>query len=79
MPAVTLNLPGYLVDKLHEKAAKGRFEFNDYVETTLYDAAFDEPNEETRKVMREVERGENVESGVIDTSSVDAMLKSFGL
>lgn len=70
-------LPVYLLDKLKELAQKDRRSLNNYVEGLLLDAVYHEPNEETLAAMKEA-REEHLE-GPIDTSSVEAMLKSMGL
>lgn len=41
----------------------------------LTDAVFDEPNEETIQAIEESRRG--IYAGTVDTSSVDAMVKSI--
>lgn len=79
MGKIKIYLPDYLVDKLREKAKASGLSFCKYVKLCLFDIAYDEPNEETRKAMEDVKAGRGIESGVIDTSSVEAMLKSFGV
>lgn len=68
-------LPVYLLDKLKELAQKDRRSLNNYVECLLLDAVYHEPNEVTIAAMEEAKAG-NLE-GPIDTSSVEAMLKSI--
>lgn len=48
---------------------------NNYVESVLLDTVYNEPNAETIEAIRESERGEY--AGTIDTSSVEAMIKSI--
>lgn len=68
-------LPVYLLDKLKELAKKDRRSLNNYVECLLLDAVYREPNEETIMAMNEAKAGKL--EGPIDTSSVEAMLKSI--
>lgn len=75
--AHVFRLPAYLLDKLKELAAKDRRSLNNYVEGLLLDAVYNEPNELTRQAMEDAKAGRT--EGPIDTSSVDAMLKSMGL
>lgn len=75
--AHVFRLPAYLLDKLKELAKKDRRSLNNYVECLLLDAVYHEPNEETVKAMNEAKEGKL--SGPIDTSSVEAMLKSMDL
>lgn len=70
-------LPVYLLDKLKELAKKDRRSLNNYVECLLLDAVYREPNEETIMAMNEAKAGKL--EGPIDTSSVEAMLKSLDL
>ncbi len=73
--AHVFRLPVYLLDKLKELAQKDRRSLNNYVECLLLDAVYHEPNEVTIAAMEEAKAG-NLE-GPIDTSSVEAMLKSI--
>ena len=75
--AHVFRLPVYLLNRLKELAAKDRRSLNNYVEGLLLDAVYHEPNEETLQAMREAKEGKT--EGPIDTSSVEAMLKSMGL
>lgn len=75
--AHVFRLPTYLLNRLKELASKDRRSLNNYVEGLLLDAVYHEPNEETKAAFEEVKAG-NLE-GPIDTSSVEAMLKSMGL
>ena len=75
--AHVFRLPVYLLDRLKELARQDRRSLNNYVEGLLLDAVYHEPNEETIAAMEEAKAG-NLE-GPIDTSSVEAMLKSRGL
>ena len=75
--AHVFRLPVFLLDKLKELAAKDRRSLNNYVEGILLDAIYHEPNEVTLQAMKEAQEGKT--EGPIDTSSVEAMLKSMGL
>ncbi len=75
--AHVFRLPTYLLDKLKELAAKDRRSLNNYVEGLLLDAVYNEPNEITRQAMEDAKAGRT--EGPIDTSSVEAMLKSIGV
>lgn len=75
--AHVFRLPAYLLDKLKELAKDDRRSLNNYVEGILLDAVFNEPNEETVASFKDAKAGKT--EGPIDTSSVDAMIKSMGL
>lgn len=69
--------PAFLMDKLKELAQKDRRSLNNYVEGLLLDAVFNEPNTTTEASLQDAREGKT--EGPIDTSSVDAMLKSMDL
>lgn len=73
--AHVFRLPVYLLDKLKELAQKDCRSLNNYVECLLLDAVYHEPNEETIAAMNDAKAGKL--EGPIDTSSVEAMLKSM--
>lgn len=75
--AHVFRLPVYLLDKLKELAEKDRRSLNNYVEGLLLDAVYHEPNEITKTSFEEAKAGKL--EGPIDTSNVEAMLKSMGL
>ena len=75
--AHVFRLPAYLLEKLKELASKDRRSLNNYVEGLLLDAVYHEPNEVTKASFEEAKAGKL--EGPIDTSSVEAMLKSMGL
>ncbi|MBD5192459.1 MAG: Arc family DNA-binding protein [Bacteroidales bacterium] len=75
--AHVFRLPKHLLDRLKELAAKDRRSLNNYVEGILLDAVYHEPNETTQAAFEEAKAGKL--EGPIDTSSVEAMLKSMGL
>ena len=70
-------LPVSLLEKLKELARKDRRSLNNYVECLRLDAVCNEPNEETRASLEEAKAGHR--EGPLDTSSVEAMLKSMNL
>lgn len=75
--AHVFRLPIPLLDRLKGLAAKDRRSLNNYVEGILLDAVYREPNEITKASLAEAKKGKL--EGPIDTSSVEAMLKSMGL
>ena len=75
--AHVFRLPAYLLDRLKELARKDRRSLNNYVECLLLDAVYHEPNEETIAAMNDAKAGKL--AGPIETSSVEAMLKSMNL
>lgn len=75
--AQSFRLPIELIEKLKKMAKKEKRSLNNFVECALLDIAYNEPNEETLVAIQEAKEGKT--EGPIDTSSVDAMLKSMGL
>ena len=75
--AHVFRLPVYLLERLKELAQKDRRSLNNYVECLLLDAVYREPNAETIEALEEAKAGKL--EGPIDTSSVEAMLKSMNL
>lgn len=75
--AHVFRLPVYLLDKLKELAQKDCRSLNNYVECLLLDAVYHELNEETIAALSDAKAGKL--EGTIDTSSVEAMLKSMDL
>lgn len=75
--AHVFRLPVSLLDKLKELARNDRRSLNNYVECLLLDAVYNEPNEETLASLKEAKAGHL--EGPVDTSSVEAMLKSMNL
>lgn len=75
--AHVFRLPAYLLERLKELAQKDRRSLNNYVECLLLDAVYREPNAETIEALEEAKAGKL--EGPIDTSSVEAMLKSMNL
>ena len=70
----TFRLPERLLDKLRSAAMEEHRSLNSYVVRILEEAADDIPNETTIKAIEEARKGKY--AGVIDTSSIEAMIKS---
>lgn len=68
-------LKAELVDRLKIAAKRENRSLNNYVESVLMDVVYHEPNAETRAAIEETRRG--VYAGTIDTSSIEAMIKSI--
>ena len=64
-----------LLQILQEQAKKANRSLNNFVESTLMDAMYSEPNEETIAAINEARSGEF--AGTIDVSSFDAFMKSL--
>lgn len=75
--AQSFRLPVDLIEKLKRMAKRENRSLNNFVECALLDLAYNEPNEETLAALKEAKEGKT--QGPIDTTSVDAMLKSMGL
>lgn len=75
----SFRLPIDLIERLKLMAKKQNRSLNNFVETLLLDAAYHEPNAETIAAIEEARSGKLDNLPSIDTSSVDAMLKSMGL
>ena len=63
-----------LLKVLQEEARKANRSLNNFVESTLMDALYSEPNEETIAAINEARTGKF--AGTIDTSSMEAFIKS---
>lgn len=63
-----------LLQILQEQARKANRSLNNFVESTLMDAMYSEPNEETVAAINEARSGKF--AGTIDTSSMEAFIKS---
>lgn len=74
----TFRLNPELLEGLKEMAREQKKSLNAFVEGILFDVLYTEPNEETLAAMRDAKEGK-FEGGELDTSSVEAMLKSMGL
>jgi hypothetical protein len=64
-----------LLQILQEQAKKANRSLNNFVESTLMDAVYSEPNEETIAVINEAHSGKY--AGAIDVSNFDAFMKSL--
>jgi predicted transcriptional regulator len=64
-----------LLQVLQEQAKKANRSLNNFVESTLMDAVYSEPNEETIAAINEARSGKF--AGTIDVSSFDAFMKSL--
>lgn len=58
-----------------EQAKKANRSLNNFVESTLMDAVYSEPNEETIAAINEARSGKY--AGTIDVSNFDAFMKSL--
>lgn len=74
--ATMFRLPVDLLDRLKEMAKKEHRSLNNFVECILLDAAYNEPNEETKEAIEEARSGKLRNTPAVDTSSVEAMFKS---
>lgn len=63
-----------LLQVLQEHARKANRSLNNFVESTLMDAVYNEPNEETIAAINEARSGKY--AGTIDASSFEAFMKS---
>lgn len=61
-----------LLDRLRVKAKKENRSLNNYVESVLLDAVFDEPNDETLAAMKEADN-----LTTVDMSNYESFLKSL--
>ena len=68
-----------LIERLRQLAKRQNRSLNNYVETLLLDAAYNEPNETTLAAMKEAQSGALRNSTPLDLSSVEAMERSMGL
>lgn len=64
-----------LLQVLQEQAKKANRSLNNFVESTLMDAVYSEPNEETIEAINEARSGKY--AGTIDISNFDAFMKSL--
>lgn len=68
-----------LIDRLRQLAKRQNRSLNNYVETLLLDAAYNEPNDVTLAAMKEARSGSLRQTAPLDLSSIEAMEKSMGL
>lgn len=71
---ISFRLREDLLQVLQEKAKKANRSLNNFVESTLMDAMYSEPNEETIAAIEEARAGKF--AGTIDMSSMEAFIKS---
>ncbi|WP_455621186.1 toxin-antitoxin system protein [Parabacteroides sp.] len=64
-----------LLQILQEQAKKANRSLNNFVESTLMDAVYSEPNEDTVAAINEARSGKF--AGTIDTSNFEAFMKSL--
>ena len=64
-----------LLQILQEQAKKANRSLNNFVESTLMDAVYSEPNEETIAAIEAARSGKY--AGTIDASSFEAFMKSL--
>ena len=64
-----------LVEHLKQEARRENRSLNNYVETILMDAAYCRPNAETLEAIEEARSGKF--AGVVDTSTLEAFIKSI--
>lgn len=75
----SFRLPISLIDKLKELAKRQNRSLNNYVETVLLDATYNEPNDTTLAAMHEAQSGALRKEPPLDMSSIEAMEKSMGI
>lgn len=75
----SFRLPVDLIERLKVLAKKQNRSLNNFVETLLLGAAYNEPNEETLAAMAEAQSGKLRGTKPLDLSSIEAMEKSMGL
>lgn len=75
--ATMFRLDVELIERLKEMAQREHRSLNNFVECVLLDVAYNEPNEVTKAAMEEARSGKLWDVPPVDTSSVEAMLKSI--
>ncbi len=73
----SFRLPVDLIERLKLMAKRQNRSLNNFVETLLLDAAYNEPNAETLAAMKEAESGALRDAPEIDLSSIEAMERSM--
>jgi hypothetical protein len=63
-----------LINRLRQAAIKQNRSLNNFVESVLMDAVYNEPNEETKAAIEEVKAGKV--AGTIDMKNFDTFMKS---
>ena len=72
---VSIDLPVYAIGRLDKIAKEANVSRKSLMEGYLLDYLYHEPNEETLAAMKETKDG--IYAGVVDTSSVETMIKSI--
>lgn len=75
----SFRLPVELIERLRLLAKSQNRSLNNFVETLLLDAAYNEPNDVTLEAMKEAQSGALRNTTPLDLSSVEAMERSMGL
>lgn len=75
--AQSFRLPVDLIERLKKLARNQNRSLNNFVECTLLEVAYSEPNKATLAAIEEAKSGKL--QGELDVSSVEAMYKSMGL
>ena len=73
----SFRLPVDLIERPKLMAKRQNRSLNNFVETLLLDAAYNEPNAETLAAMKEAESGALRDAPEIDLSSIEAMERSM--
>ena len=64
-----------LVERLRSMARRNNRSLNNFVETILYDVAYNEPNEETIEAINEARSGKKMDR--FDMAELDAMISAL--
>ena len=75
----SFRLPVELIERLRLLAKSQNRSLNNFVETLLLDAAYNEPNDVTLEAMKEAQSGALRNTTPLDLSSIEAMERSMGL
>ncbi len=75
----SFRLPVELIERLRLLAKRQNRSLNNFVETLLLDAAYNEPNDVTLEAMKEAQSGALRNTTPLDLSSIEAMERSMGL
>lgn len=74
---ITFSLRVDLIERLKDMAKQEHCSLDNLVESILFEAAYNEPNEITKAALEEAISGKLRTKPPIDTSSVEAMFKSI--
>ncbi len=75
----SFRLPVELIERLRLLAKRQNRSLNNFVETLLLDAVYNEPNDVTLEAMKEAQSGSLRNTTPLDLSSIEAMERSMGL